>query len=94
MIQFRTCTVDLDKTHGHFTGEAITFLSEIRPEDFVAPRALWQKVFDEPARERFVSNVAGRMEVCKEKEFLKRQITIFREVDPEIATRLEKATGI
>lgn len=93
-IQFRARTVDLDKTHGHFTGEAVTFLSEIRPEDFNAPRNLWQKVFDEPARERFINNVAGKMEVCKEKEFLKRQIAIFREVDPEIATRLEKATGI
>ena len=34
------------------------------------------------------------MEVCKDKEILKRQITIFRMVDPEIAERLEKATGI
>lgn len=93
-IKFRARTVDLDKTHGHFTGDAITFLSEIRPEDFNAPRTLWQKVFDEPARERFISNVSGKMEACKEKEFIKRQIAIFREVDPDIATRLEKATGI
>jgi catalase len=34
------------------------------------------------------------MEVCPEKEPLKRQIAIFREVDPDIAARLEKATGI
>ncbi|KAI1206978.1 catalase-like domain-containing protein [Annulohypoxylon truncatum] len=93
-IQFRDRSVDLDKTHGHFTGEAITFLSEIRPEDFNAPRALYRKVWDEPARERFIGNVAGKMAVCKEPEFIKRQIAIFREVDEEIATRLEKATGI
>lgn len=93
-IQFRARTVDVDKTHGHFTGEAVTFLSEIRPEDFNAPRALWQKVFDDGAKERFINNVAGKMESCPEKEFLKRQIAIFREVDPEIATRLEQATGI
>ena len=93
-IQFRQRSVDLDKTHGHFTGEAITFLSEIREEDFKAPRALWQKVFDEPARERFIGNVAGKMEVCPNKEILKRQIAIFREVDDDIAKRLEKATGI
>lgn len=86
--------VDLDKTHGHFVGEAISFMSEIRPEDFNAPRALWQKVWDEPARERFINNVAGKMEMCKEKELLKRQIAIFREVDNDIAVRLEKATGI
>jgi len=93
-IQFRTRTVDYDQTHAHFQGKAITFLSEIRPEDFVGPRALWQKVFDEPARERFINNVAGKMEMCKEKELIKRQIAIFREVDNDIAERLEKATGI
>ncbi|KAK3685189.1 catalase-like domain-containing protein [Podospora appendiculata] len=93
-IRFRTRTIDLDKTHSHFTGQAITFLSEIRPEDFNAPRALWQKVWDEPARERFIKNTAGKMELCREKEFIKRQIAIFREVDPDIAARLEKATGV
>ncbi|UQC91518.1 catalase [Colletotrichum lupini] len=93
-VQFKARTVDLDKTHGHFTGQAITFLSEIRPEDFVAPRALWQKVWDEDARERFINNVTGKMELCKNPEPLKKQIAIFREVDPEIAERLEKSTGI
>jgi catalase len=93
-IQFRERSVDLDKTHGHFIGNAVTFLSQIRPEDFNAPRALWEKVFDDGARERFINNVAGKMEVCKDKEILKRQITIFRMVSDDIATRLEKATGI
>ncbi|OHE90874.1 catalase [Colletotrichum orchidophilum] len=93
-VQFKPRAVDLDKTHGHFTGQAITFLSEIRPEDFVAPRALWQKVWDEAARERFINNVTGKMELCKNQEPLKKQIAIFREVDPEIAERLEKSTGI
>ncbi|KAI1262780.1 catalase-like domain-containing protein [Xylariaceae sp. FL1019] len=93
-IQFEPRKTDVDKTHGHFVGQAVSFLSEIRPEDFNAPRALWQNVFDEPARERFINNVAGKMEVCQDKEILKRQIAIFREVDDDIATRLEKATGI
>ncbi|KAI1432568.1 catalase-domain-containing protein [Xylaria sp. CBS 124048] len=86
--------VNLDTTHGHFIGQAVTFLSEIRPEDFAAPRALWKKVFDEAARERFISNVSQKMSLCKDKEILKRQMAIFREVDDDIATRLEKATGI
>ncbi|KAK0754432.1 catalase-like domain-containing protein [Schizothecium vesticola] len=76
-IRFRERTVDLSKTHGHFIGEAIKFLSEIRPEDFNAR-----------------ANTAGKMALCREEEFLRRQITIFREVDPDIATRLEKATGV
>lgn len=34
------------------------------------------------------------MEVCQEKEILKRQIAIFREVSDDLASRIEKATGI
>ncbi|KAF2430982.1 CAT1 catalase [Tothia fuscella] len=92
-ISFSKRTVDLDKTHAHFVGEAVTFLSEIRPEDFNAPRALWEKVWDEPARERFISNISGHMENCKHEEAIKRQIGIFREVSEDLASRLEKATG-
>jgi len=93
-ISFRERSVNLDKVHGHFIGEAISYLSEIRPEDFNAPRALWEKVFDEPARERFISNISGHMETCTEKEIIKRQIGIFREVSEDLASRLEKSTGI
>ncbi|KAF2758855.1 CAT1 catalase [Pseudovirgaria hyperparasitica] len=93
-IQFRERQVDLDKTHGHFQGRAVTFLSEIRPEDFNAPRALWEKVFDEPARERFISNISGHMANCKKTEAIQRQIGIFREVSEDLASRLEKATGV
>ena len=93
-IQFRDRSVNLDKTHGNFAGNAITFLSEIRPEDFIAPRTLWEKVFDDGARERFVGNVAGHMSNCRDKEIIKRQITIFREVSTDLAQRLEKATGV
>ncbi|KAI1333903.1 catalase-like domain-containing protein [Xylariaceae sp. FL0016] len=93
-VSFRPRSIDLDKTHGHFVGQAVTFLSEIRPEDFNAPRALWQNVFDDGAKERFINNVSGKMASCPNEEILKRQIAIFREVDPDIATRLEKATGI
>ena len=93
-IQFKPRSVDLDKAHGNFVGNAVTFLSAISPEDFNAPRALWQRVFDDGAKERFINNVAGKMEVCKSQEALKRMIAIFREVDDDIAKRLEKATGI
>ena len=93
-IHFRERTVDLDKAHGHFIGRSVTFLSEIRPEDFNAPRALWEKVWDDGARERFIKNVSGHMANCKKEEILKRQIGIFREVSDDLATRLEKATGI
>jgi catalase len=93
-IHFRERTVNLDKLHGHFTGNAVTFLSEIREEDFKAPRKLWENVFDEKAKERFINNVSGHMKNCRKEEIIKRQIAIFREVSDDLATRLEKATGV
>ncbi|KAI4840841.1 CAT1 catalase [Aureobasidium sp. EXF-8845] len=92
--QFRERTLDLDRTHGHFAGKAVTFLSEIREEDFNAPRALYEKVFDEAARERLVKNISGHMSTCTKEEIIKRQITIFRHVSEDFASRLEKATGV
>lgn len=93
-IQFRERTVNLDKVHGQFISKAVSFLSEIKPEDFNAPRALWEKVFDDKAKERFVSNVSGHMSTCTREEIIKRQIAIFREVSEDLATRMEKATGV
>lgn len=93
-ISFRNRSVDLDQIHGNFIGNAVTFLSEIRPEDFNAPRALWERVWDEPARERFIGNVSGHMSNCKSEEMIKREIAIFREVSKDMGDRLEKATGI
>lgn len=92
-ISFKERKLNLDQTHGHFTGKAVTFLSEIRPEDFNAPRALWEKVWDEKARERFIKNISGHMANCEEKEIIRREIGIFREVSDDLATRLEKAVG-
>jgi catalase len=95
-IQLKKRKVNLDTTHNEFVGRAISFLTEIRPEDFVAPRNLWTKVFDEGARERFVENVSGHWEGIQhnKEEIVKRQIAIFREVCDDVADRLEKASGI
>jgi len=93
-ISFKDRSQDLDAIHGHFIGQAVAFMSEIRPEDFNAPRALWEKVFDDGAKDRLIKNMSGHMENCTDKEIIKRQIAIFREVSEDIATRLEKATGV
>ncbi|KAK6359192.1 hypothetical protein TWF696_000357 [Orbilia brochopaga] len=93
-ISFRPPVVDLDKTHAHFIGNAVSFLSAIRPEDFNAPRALWERVFDDGARERFVKNISNHMGNCHHPEAVKRMIAIFREVNADLGARLEKATGV
>ncbi|KAK6355634.1 hypothetical protein TWF718_000028 [Orbilia javanica] len=93
-VQFKPPAVDIDKTHGHFIGNAVSYLSSIRPEDFNAPRALWERVFDEGARQRFVKNISGHMANCHHQDAIKRMITIFREVSGDLGSRLEQATGI
>ncbi|OQN97147.1 hypothetical protein B0A48_17244 [Cryoendolithus antarcticus] len=93
-IGFKERKVDHDLVHGNFTSQAVSYLSEIRPEDFNAPRALWEKVWDEDARERFIKNISGHMSTVTVEEILKRQIAIFREVSEDLASRLEKATGV
>lgn len=93
-IQFKPRYVDVDNVHGHFQAEAIAFLSTIRPEDFNAPRALWEKVFDDAGRKRFIETVSGHMSTVRDKEIIARQIAIFREVSEDLASRLEKATGV
>jgi catalase len=59
-----------------------------RPEGFVG------RVFDDGARERFIGNVSGHMATCTDKEIIKRQLGIFREVSEDPASRLEKTLGI
>lgn len=93
-ISFRTRSIDLDKIHGQFARKAVTFLSGIRAEDLNQPRVLWEKVFDDGARERFVQNVAGHIANVRGEEIIKRQVGIFREVSEDLALKLKKATGI
>lgn len=93
-ISFSDRNTPLDKVHNHFIGQQVTWLGTIMPCDFDAPRALWEKVFDEPARERFIKNISGHMSTVKKPEIIKKQIAIFREVSEDLASRLEKATGV
>jgi catalase len=55
---------------------------------------LWERVFDDKAKNRFVKNVSGHIGSVQKQEIIKRQITIFREVNEDLASRPEKATGI
>lgn len=93
-ISFKERAYDLNKVHGKFTGEAVAFLSEIRPEDFNAPRALWEKVYSDESKERFIETVSGHMSTVRDKEIVARMMTIFGEVSSDLGARLEKATGV
>ena len=51
-------------------------------------------MFSDEEKKRFIETVSGHLGKCTVDEIKKRQITIFREVSPDIAERLEKAMGI
>lgn len=51
-------------------------------------------MFSAESKDRFIETVSGHMEKCSDKKIIARQITIFREVSEDLASRLEKATGI
>ncbi|KAH8079934.1 putative catalase [Filobasidium floriforme] len=84
-IQFKPRSVRLDQVHNNFVGDAVTFLTEIREEDFNQPRDLWQRVFDDGAKERFINNISTHMSTCREQQILERQLSIFAMVDKNLA---------
>ncbi|GAA5897117.1 hypothetical protein JCM6882_001797 [Rhodosporidiobolus microsporus] len=77
--------------HEQFIGGAVADLSFVTEQDFVQPRALWQKVFDDGARARFVSNVAGHLSGTKSKEVRDRTLSVFTAIDSDLGSRLAQA---
>ncbi|KAG8848447.1 hypothetical protein FRB96_001233 [Tulasnella sp. 330] len=81
------------ESHERFVGTAISQLSEINELDFEQPRALWQKVFDDTAKEHFVNNVAGHLGKA-DTEIKARQLGVFAAVDQGLSDRIAKAMGV
>ncbi|GAA6016108.1 hypothetical protein JCM10207_004446 [Rhodosporidiobolus poonsookiae] len=77
--------------HEQFVGGAVADLSVITEADFVQPRALWEKVFDEGARQRFVGNVAGHLSGAKSTEVKNRTLACFTAVSEDLGRRLAQA---
>lgn len=93
-IKFKPRSVRLDDVHQNFVGDAVTFLTEIREEDFNQPRDLWQRVFDEVAKERFIKNISTHMKTCREKRIIAKECAIFAMVDKKLADAIAKEVGI
>ncbi|EUC67774.1 catalase [Rhizoctonia solani AG-3 Rhs1AP] len=80
--------------HEVFEGAAVVDLSELTELDFEQPRALWQKVMKDDAKERFVNNVAGHLGGAKSAEIKARQLSVFAAVDQDLSDRIAKAMGV
>ncbi|KDN33956.1 hypothetical protein RSAG8_12955, partial [Rhizoctonia solani AG-8 WAC10335] len=80
--------------HEIFEGAAVVDLSDLTELDFEQPRALWQKVMNDDAKERFVKNVAGHLGNAKSKDVKARQLSVFATVDQGLSDRIAKAMGV
>ncbi|KAL1863261.1 catalase A [Paecilomyces lecythidis] len=75
--------------------DAVLGQNEIRVdgEDYIQPRQLWNKVFDEAEKKLFVANVSGSLEDVPT-ELKKAVIAMFGNVDPQIAQMLAAKTKV
>jgi len=82
--------------HNDFAAASIdTFLSSIDDElDFKQPRQLWEQVYDDGAKERFVKNVSGHISGVQSADIKKRQLAIFAKVSPDLAKRISAEIGV
>jgi catalase len=62
-------------------------------DDYVQPRTMIREVFDDEARERFVSNVAGHLADGVSDEVLQRAVQYWKNIDQQIGERIEQAVG-
>ncbi|GAA5823474.1 hypothetical protein JCM11251_000645 [Rhodosporidiobolus azoricus] len=79
--------------HEQFVGGAVADLSVLTELDFVQPRALWQKVFDDEARAHYVHNVAGHLSGAKSEEIKNRTLSVFSAIDEDLGKRIAEAIG-
>ncbi|GAA6031215.1 hypothetical protein JCM8097_004066 [Rhodosporidiobolus ruineniae] len=80
--------------HEQFMAGAVADLSTVTELDFVQPRALYEKVFDETQREHFVHNVSGHIAGVKSEEIKKRTIACFTAVSEDLGRRIAKALNV
>jgi catalase len=78
--------------HEKWAGAAVSYLSEVVPEDFVQAKGLWDVLGrQEGQQDNFVHNVAVHLSAAKE-DIRKRTYEMFGKVDKELGARVAKET--
>ncbi|KIK57498.1 hypothetical protein GYMLUDRAFT_246844 [Collybiopsis luxurians FD-317 M1] len=75
----------------HFDGSVYRDLSEITVDDFVQPRDLWLRVWNDKERETFVENVSEHLKLVQNKTIQYNQLLIFCHVNEDLAARVASA---
>jgi catalase len=87
----RTDAAGLWAADGEMVRSAYTLRAE--DDDFGQPRTMIREVFDDDARERLVSNVAGHLSDGVSDKVLARAFEYWKNIDQEIGERIEQALG-
>ena len=69
--------------------EIDNLLTQVTDADYEQPRALWERVFDEGAKKRFVHNVAGHLGNVNVDMIKERTLQMFARVHPDIRKGIE-----
>jgi catalase len=78
--------------HEKWAGAAVSYLSEVVPEDFVQAKGLWDVLGrQEGQQDNFVHNVVVHLSAAKE-DTRKRTYEMFGKVDKELGARVAKET--
>ena len=75
-------------------GHAISYLSGVTRKDFENPKALWNKVFTEQDRKTWIETVSGHMSTTKDTSVLARAISVWHQVDADMASQLAQKVGV
>ncbi|POY73677.1 catalase [Rhodotorula taiwanensis] len=92
-LNYKPAKYDFSK-HEKFVGECVNQLTVVTELDFEQPRQLWEKVFDDAQRKRFISNVAGHLSAAKSDEIKQRTLAVFGAVHPDISAGIAKEMGV
>ncbi|KAE8222110.1 hypothetical protein CF319_g4643 [Tilletia indica] len=83
---------DISRTVGSHDGHAVAYLSGVSSKDFKQARELYRRVFTEKERATFVKEVTGHMSTTTDKGVLARAISVWHQVDEDLAAQL--ASGL
>ncbi|KAK0520102.1 hypothetical protein OC834_007158 [Tilletia horrida] len=85
---------NIARTVGSHDGHAIAYLSGVTAKDFDQARELYRRVFSEKDRATFIKEVSGHMSTCTDKGVLARAISVWHQVDADLAAQIAKGVGV
>jgi catalase len=80
----------------HVSGEMVRTAAELHrdDDDFVQPRALWEKVLSPADREHLIGNIAGHAGKGVQPEMLARVIEYWTNVHPDLGAGVARALNV